>query len=416
VKTRLSVPIYVLAIAGLLAASYTSLRLARADARFRNQTPTSLRHAIQLAPDNAEYPARLASMLEAQGDSAEAVRLLDRAAVINPNDSRIWISLGLLSESLGEYKKAEQYLLGAARVDRMFDPRWTLANFYYRTGDATNFWLWVRKAAEISYENDDLHALFRLCWAISNDGRFILERIVPEHVSVQQRYLSFLLGRGQLDEASQVAQRLMPNAGRAQTAVLLDYCERLVRAGRIDAALTAWNTLVARKLIQHALLVPNTGASLTNGSFIFQFLGCCFDWRPPAVPEILWTQPGHPPRLELRFSGKQPEAIEVLSQVMPVLPAHTYRFQFEYRTSGIATNTGLRWSVFDYISGAVLQSDPPYMPSQGWNSGKIDFRTTDACRLARLVLSYRREPGTTRIAGSTSIRNLALRPDTARLN
>ena len=39
----------------------------------------------------------------------------------------------------------------AARVDRTFDPRWTLANYYFRRQNWDEFWKWMRAAAEMSY-------------------------------------------------------------------------------------------------------------------------------------------------------------------------------------------------------------------------------------------------------------------------
>lgn len=403
--------IHLISAFALLAASYTSVHLTRADAAFGNATQASLAEAIRLAPENAEYSARLASLLEAQGHSAEARRSLDRAAALNPYDSQIRIALGLLSESQGEFKQAERYLSQAAEVDRRYDPRWVLVNFYYRRGDADHFWLWARNAAAIAYDDDNLQGLFRLCWAVRNDGNFILDTVVPEQASVEARYLSFLLGRGQLTDATPVAQRLMAHAGPGQSAVLLEYCERLLRAGRVEEAIGIWNALSSRTLIRHPALAPDKGLSLTNGDFAAPLLKCCFDWRIADSPEIAFTQPADPLRLELRFSGRQPEALDLLTQDAPVNPSGAYRFEFEYRTAGIGFNTGVRWAISDATSGADLGSSLSLAPAEGWTTAKLRFRTPPTSRLARLQFSYRRQPGTVRIAGSFQLRNLVLRPD-----
>ena len=60
-----------------------------------------------------------------------------RAAVsLNPRLSSAWIQLGLNAEADGNLPEAETDLLRAASVDHLYVPAWTLANFYFRRGDA----------------------------------------------------------------------------------------------------------------------------------------------------------------------------------------------------------------------------------------------------------------------------------------
>jgi len=82
------------------------------------------------------------------------------AVTLNPRLAIAWIQLGLDAEGEGNLAEAEIDLLQAARVDRQYVPAWTLANFYFRRGDAANFWPWARKAAARTF--DDYRPLLRL--------------------------------------------------------------------------------------------------------------------------------------------------------------------------------------------------------------------------------------------------------------
>src|SRR5450631_2222523 len=128
----------------LLAASWFSIRLAQADAAFRH--PESVGRAVALMPDNAEYLSLQALQLEYNGlDSAP---LLKHIAELTPLASAPRLRLGLAAEVRGDFDAAERWLLDASKVDHQFEPRWTLANYYFRRQNASEFWKWMRTALE----------------------------------------------------------------------------------------------------------------------------------------------------------------------------------------------------------------------------------------------------------------------------
>ena len=101
-----------------LGAAYYSLRIAYAEYLFRSGRPGTMERAAALVPLRGDYQAR--------------VNRLDRAVKLNPYLASAWIELGVRAEAAGDAVKAEAALREAARVDRTFEPRWTLANFYFR--------------------------------------------------------------------------------------------------------------------------------------------------------------------------------------------------------------------------------------------------------------------------------------------
>jgi tetratricopeptide (TPR) repeat protein len=124
-----------------------SLRLAVAEARFR------------LNPESAlDSPCWLGAANLAHYESSP--HELRTALSLNPRLASAWIHLGLDAEADGNLPEAEADLLQAARVDHLYLPAWTLANFYFRRGDRVRFWRWAERAAALTY--DDYRPLLRL--------------------------------------------------------------------------------------------------------------------------------------------------------------------------------------------------------------------------------------------------------------
>ena len=79
------------------------------------------------------------------------ITLLKRAVELNPFNVEAWIQLGLTFEmERHDAASAERYFLRAAQVDRMFLPKWTLTNFYFRQQNEREFFRWAKATLEIT--------------------------------------------------------------------------------------------------------------------------------------------------------------------------------------------------------------------------------------------------------------------------
>ena len=142
-------------IAAALVGAYYSALFARASFLFQQNTATSVQKAVELVPYNASYVASLAEWQRSQ-----KIALLHRAVELNPFDAESWIQLGLAAE-MEEHNvaSAERYYLQAWRVDRMFLPRWTLTNFYFRQQSPHEFFRWAEATLQITpYPADPVFA------------------------------------------------------------------------------------------------------------------------------------------------------------------------------------------------------------------------------------------------------------------
>jgi tetratricopeptide (TPR) repeat protein len=373
-------------------AAYWSMRLGFADAHFRANTPASVACAVELDPANASYHAWLAEMREYEGADPDAE--LEIAWRLNPSDSALWIRRALRAERRRDFARAEQLYLQAVRIDRLYAPRWALANYYARTGDAEKFWPAARQALEIGY--GDLSPLFRLCWSITEDAELIRSKAIPPNPAILRKYLAFLTQQDHLAAAEPIAQSLTPEAKAADAPVLLEYCDRLIERQRAAAAVSVWNGLSARRLIALPALAPDRGLALTNGNFQSEPLQQAFDWRTSADAEITVTRTESPLALRFHLSGKQPEHCELLTQFIPLSSGRRYRFRVAYKTA----LAGLRWRI-----GQLAQSDE--LSGAGWTSLQLPF-TSEASAVERLTLAYDRAPGQIRAEGEIWLRNATI--------
>ncbi|MGQ9635641.1 MAG: tetratricopeptide repeat protein [Bryobacteraceae bacterium] len=399
-----------LVTAGLTTALYWSVRLAYADWLARQDRLESLAGAIRLAGGNAQYHVRQAELLE-QAGAGENLReaALEAALTLNPRDSEVWMELGLRAEMRGEWARSERCLLEAARVDRTYQPRSTLANYYFRRGDREKFWRWVREALERPPATGDVAPLYRLCWSLTEDAGLILDRAIPKRTETLRPYLSFLLAGSRLEAAEAVAEGILPHGTADDVPLLVAYCDRLLEARQTARATRLWNALVGRGLLGYQALNPAAGFALTNGDFRLTPRSQGFDWRIPAVEGVTASRDVQAPALRLSFSGKQPEQCELLWQYLPLAPAASYHFRFEYQTEGIGPGTGLRWEVEDLSGTPVRLAESVSLAAEDWTGGEVTFTTPARLAAARVVLAYRRAPGTTRISGWIALRHLRLK-------
>jgi hypothetical protein len=370
------------ALAALGVAVWFSIVLARADFYFRGG---KVQRATEIAPRNTEYLAQRALQLEYDGGDARALR--EKIAALNPLSSAPRIRLGLAAEISGDSASAEKWLLDAARVDHQFEPRWTLANFYFRAGNQTEFWKWIRAALEVSY--GDRTPAYELCWRVSADAREILRLGIPDRHEVVGSFLVYLLGKkptesrlppqlaAPQDAIPDVARRVAAYRDASDLGLLLGACDELILAG--DArALEVWG------------LTGRTAPSgIFNGDFDSLPLNHGFDWRVAEAPGV--TQVNN----RIVLSGRQAESVSLLRQV---LHFGAGRLHWEARMQGIKSPSGIEWR--------VAGQHAPLSPSEDWAAGEMTINARDRFPLLELV--YQRPVGESRAEGNVELRHIRL--------
>jgi tetratricopeptide (TPR) repeat protein len=398
-------------LAALALGGYWSVRLAWADALFRRDTEASVREAARIVPSNAEYHARLAAILDGNGDAGVESELR-KAVAASPRLASSWVELGLRAENAGAVQEAESDLVRAARNDRKYSTLWTLANFYFRHNQSEKFWPVARRALRVGdVAAYDPAPLFGLCWKLSRDPDTILNRAIPDVGAVQARYLEFLVRENLASAAEAVTERVVAMSGERDLNAVYEYCDRLIAEGDADRAIHAWNALCWHTLRGYRPLAPEAGASLTNGDFSAAPVEHGFDWRMPALEGVTLERAGLPPRLWITLDGHEPEVCDLAEQALAVAPGRKYRLRFRYQTDGLAAASGVRWRLMDIAGHTEIESDAVDLSSEQDAAATVRFQIPADVRLVRLVLAYRRTPGTVRIEGRVAVADLALEFD-----
>jgi hypothetical protein len=350
----------------LAAAAWISIRSALADVEFRRGTSESVAKAIELAPANTEYLQFRALQLDYDG--SDSAPLLERAAALNPMSSSPRIRLGLRAETRGDFALAEKWLLEAASIDRQFEPRWTLANFYFRRENAEPFWKWIRAALEISY--GDRRPAFDLCWRMSNGADEILRRAIPANREVLSAYLSYLLETQRTTALMPVALKLAANSEDRD--LILTACDTLITAH----SAAAWQLWRAMGFGEVSFGLPRVGRG--------------FDWQRISSPGVVHLEIDQPrPMHRISFNGSQPESCDLLKRVLKLEPGHRY---------------DLQWQAQPEFSGVEWRIANQRVPLK---DGHLEFIAP--ADLVTLTLAYQRPQGEIRREGSLEIWNVELK-------
>lgn len=225
--------------------------------------------ASRVAPQNAAY--RLAAALAGGGDPQPGIKAAIR---LSPRDALLRIRSGLAAEEAGDPRAAERALLEAARLSRKYEPRWTLAGFYYRQNKIDDFWRWGREALRMSYR--DPRPLFDLAWAAGKDGAAIRQRLdVEARTETWRAWIRHAASTGRLEEVEAVLDRVAPEP---------EIVEALLAGKRVKAL---------ARLGGHREL----------------------DWRAVPREGVTFTAQASGRGFTVAFDGRQPEQCDVAARI-----------------------------------------------------------------------------------------------------
>jgi tetratricopeptide (TPR) repeat protein len=393
---------FVLSIPAVLLASYAigeTVRFAGAEWLSRADTVEALQGALRITPGNADYYARIATLDPSRSDD------LNHALTQNPRDPSWWIMQSVRQEEDGDVAAAEKSLRQANLVSRYYTPRWSLAAFYYRQGNKAEFITWAKSA--LSAGNGQSESLFQMAQRLNLPSSQILDDVLPDVPDRVDSYLHLLLQQGKVDQQHAAAARLIRIGSSRNRMSILETCESLFKAGKIDQAVDLWNRAIQVRWIALSPLDPLLGESLGNDSFAEESMDLGFDWKNSIPLGVSASRSVTDHSLFLEFSGSQPESCELVSQFVPLLPNRQYRIEVRYRLRSTNLATGLQWSVLPVPSGkpsmAGLMS-----PSEKFVGQTFPFETPSQPGPMKILLSYTRAPGTTRMEGKLWIQSVHL--------
>ncbi len=382
-----------------LLGGWTHARLALAYLLADGGDASRLTAAVRLAPEDARLQLRRAQSgaFSAEGAFRAAIRTAPRWA-----EPRLAYALWLEGE--GRAEEAERSYLQAASLDLGMQPRYALANFYYRAGNHAAFLEWSRRAAAVPQAN--LEGIFALIERATPDASAALQEILPAQPEAWRQCLDYHLRRQQWRAVRGVAARLTEHARQEDASRLLWYADFEVLFGDPRLSLHVWNRLARAGWAAGPALRPDSGPWLANPSWEAAPTHRAFDWRIREEDGASVTIAGRPRVLRLELSGKQPPAGDFVQQFAYLTPGRRYRFAFQARAEGLTEPSGLAWVALDGRTGAPVAERS--LATSGWKALALDFRCPPAQPLVRLALRYVRPPGWPRAAGWAEFREFSL--------
>ncbi len=367
---------------------------------FQQDTAASVPAAVQLVPFNSAYLARLAAW-----KPNEKVALLHRAVMLNPFDSESWIQLGFVSEfQQHDEARAEKYFLRAAEVNKMFLPKWTLTNFYFRHGNITNFFHWASATLAITPYSPE--PVFTQMWLMSQDAERIA-RAVPDRPRTLLPYAWFLSNAHQYGSIVSVIERLIKSVGNkdprawGRDDLLANIEDRMVLQGDRDLALSIWASMVRGGWLQQN--ISDAGHPLTNGDFRTPFFRHGLDWIPASVDGIKVEQSPSEGVTRLYFSGNEPEHCVILQQYLPLEAGGMYQFQWQAETRLNESPAGLTW----HLGGADRPAEYGVISPDLSMASRWRVQAPAGTGFALLSLEYNRPLGHLRARGFVTLRSIS---------
>jgi hypothetical protein len=373
--------------------AYWAIRLAWADHLSLNTGIAGRERAVQLAPAIANFDERLADKREELGN--DSVADLRRAVSLDPENPGRRMRLGVQAELAGNFPLAEESLLSAAGRSNLYQPRYLLAQYYFRRQNVETFWRWSRSALEMAY--GEVTALLDLDWRVRPDGVWIWRHAIPSRPEIVRQYLTFLAGKQQWEIARTVASQIAGTATAADRPILLDYCDRRVSAGFGSDAITVWNALCRRGLLPYQPLDAIRGPHLTGDDFERTPFEAGFDWRQNNPPGVACALRNH--EIRLVFSGSQQDQCMILWQYVPVEPTRQYELKFGVRAIDTGKVDGIGWSVSE-LAGTEL----------GHGAAPLDGLQFRAAKnsIVKVALVYQRPVGSIPLEGAVAVSNLSM--------
>ena len=346
--------------------------------------------AVRLARGATLYE-RLADKIEEMGGNP--LPALAHTADLDPANAEYRMRLGLRAEVAGQLDVAERNLLAAARLSRLYQPRYLLAQYYFRRQNADGFFKWSRAAFDIAY--GDVLPLLDLCWRMRPEPEWLRAHALSSRLEIARQYLVFLSRRRQMEAAEVVAGQLSESAAAADLPALLEFCDRSLAAGRPAHPVEVWNRLCVSRLLPFAELDPARGISLTDGSFAHRALGQAFDWRLNDTDGV--TSRRMKGELRVTFSGRQAEWCGVAWQYLAARPGGSYRLRSKLRGIDVDSPDGVCWKIYD-LAGRRVTTEA--------SGGSLTF--VAPADVLVLMLSYERPMGSPRLAGTVAVTQVAL--------
>lgn len=328
------------------------------------------KQAARLLPDSAVPLLVLAQQRLAQAGPRAALPLLRRAAMREPLVPSIRLRLAAVELQAGRRRAAAREARRAVRIDPTnSDVGYEAALLLLQVGEVETACRFLR--AVLVNHPARAPEVFDALWPLSDDPRFILERVLPPTAAMRRRLLHYAIGR-RLTDAARAAWAAL--AQDAQPADRLAYVEYLIGQGAVHEAAKVWE----------AAYGPPPVTLVRNSGFERPLAGGGFGWwvRSPRGARVGVVRTVRAPEgkhvLRVVFGGGNVEFSHVRQYVEVPEPGE-YELRAWVRADGITSLDGPRLEITG--AGCRLRAvGPQWLESFSWRQVRIPLQVPPDCQ------------------------------------
>jgi tetratricopeptide (TPR) repeat protein len=404
------------ALSGLLIEQ--AVQMWRADTLIGSHDARSIASGARVAPGDAEAWDRLGRYRQwnfANPDASGAVRDYRKAVEELPISPYYWMDLGSAYEQLGNISSAKKAFERAeAAYPTSAEVEWHYGNFLLRQDDVTEALKQIQRSVRGHRLLIPL-AISRV-WASTRDVNLLLDRVLPADPGAYLSALDYFQSIHDADAGLVVWKKLLSLGQPFPLAKTFLFQDELIREHRAADAREVWQQAAGAAGLgdQH----EPASSLIWNGQFKEPFAngGLGWRWNAPIGVSIDFdagrtSDGGRSVRLD--FNGGNNTALEAPYQYVPVESSSSYHFHAYLRTSVIATESGMRFSIIDPDhSGEVNVETENLRGSNLWTPADADIRTAPDTRF--LLVRLYRSPSRlfeNKLSGTAWIADLSLLPD-----
>lgn len=372
-----------------LAVGFSSGRIWYADILAGSSQPAEWLRAAKIEPDNGDYWYKLGLNHEWDLDTTDpnqTINYFQRAVAIDPRSATYWTELADSYEAANQVAAAREAFQRALEdYPTSSEVHWRYGSFLLRQGEIQQGYSEIRHALQIDPKLIPL-AVSRV-WPATQDASGLLSAVLPDTESAQSQALGWFSAQKLIEPALAVWKHMAASGQPIPIKTSFVLVDDLVEANRGDEARQVWcQALIASGNPAEA----ETGDSLVfNGGFEYDAADGGLGWHMERMLGVRYDYDTSSPHggkraLRMSFDGSQNLSFQGVWQIIPVKPGTHYHFEGYLRTSGVTTESGVRFLV--YLMGGTasqivldnLIGDHP------WGAQSVDFTTpargaTGAC-------------------------------------
>jgi Tetratricopeptide repeat len=395
--SKYSLLVFCWVIVFLLLRAYCHEAISRLHYRSANDENSlvSADEAVDLNPDDPNAHFIRAGLLFDHGELTRAIRELESAVDLRPQDFRLWLMLGDWRLKNNDTEAARTAYLNAIHLAPHYaKPHKALGNLYRTQGRFEEAFTEFRAAVAAN------PVLFREIVVVAletyhNDGAAVRRAIQPQTPSAYVVLANALFDNGAVAEAISMFR----SAGVVGAEERRSFINRLLDAKRFIEAFELWAAwLSGSDIVQkHPGAITNSGF---EKSIDLEEVG--FDWRIGGdLKNVRVKLDGENPfsgvsSLCLDFNGNSSTSSPLVYQLVVTEANAKYRLSFAVRTKEIVTGARPLVTVTDANNNKILaQSIPLPEGTSGWQKLTIDFPTSE--QTSAVIIAIQRKGGDSRV-------------------